>query len=762
METSWSEGSRMVGSFVRHGRNMRKPSIARFFTLALLASFLLALSPQSSAFPVIVEVNEEVASPGVGPVYVSDMDGDGRNDILVVDGDGNVTVYLQNPSGGDFPFNETVLVDSSPTEGMVAGLLDSDGSMDIASFDGDSLTLNFQDGPGVFSKHVIDIGFDPNAMAIGDLNGDARSDLVLVGDAEVLVLFGNDSTPDVYNITDSFGNQTGGNDVAVGDLGGSRGCDLVVASPSELYLFIQGREGLVLNQTIPLSGVFTHSSVAVGDFNGDLQDDVVVLRTNNGTDEVMDIIGRGEDGNFTVFQSMENDEFGNDFAVGDLNDDGLSDIAVVADSGESSILLYLQQSRARSEFTYFLLGNFSDPGGRIALGELNGDPYTDIVLRVQNTTYIFYQDDFPPFNANHVPSGIYFNENTIGDNLISLDDYLTDDHTQLTYYLDYESDPDLLHAVVDGSYLDFYPKEDWVGTAKFRVAGWDGNHTVYSNKFIVGVNDVPEIVSEPVTYGRVREEYLYQVVIEDTFPRDDHPMFELAWSPEGMVINPHNGEITWTPKQNGEFKVVVIVEDKYGGVAQQVFFVQIGEEEVFPTLALFSGLALIGILAFCAAVIAGNENVKFAFFLLFIPLYSKIRRDKILDHFVRGKIYGYILANPGEHYNAIREALSLTNGSVAFHLRTLEREEFIKSRKFGIYRRFYPMNMRIPDDGFRVNEMQKIILGTIKHNPGISQKEIAVFVNLTPPTINYHVGILLNAGLIHLRRKGRRTQCYLE
>ncbi|UCD92847.1 MAG: winged helix-turn-helix transcriptional regulator [Methanobacteriota archaeon] len=748
---------------VRHGQNIRKSSIAGFFSILLLTSFLIALSPQSTAFPTIVEVNEEFGSPGIGPVYVSDMDGDGRNDILVVDEDGNVTIHLQDPSGGDFPFNDTVLVDSSPTEGMVTGLLDMDGSMDIASFDGNSLVLNFQDQSGNFTKQVTNIGFDPNAMEIGDLNGDAENDIVLVGNDDVLVLFKNTSLPDIYNTTDSYRNQTGGDDLAIGDLGGYRGVDFATSSPNELHLFIQEGDGLTFNQTIPLDGEFTHSSIAIGDFDGDLQDDLVVLRTNNGTDEVIDILARGEDGNFTIIQSMENNDFGTDLAVGDLNDDGLSDIAVVADSGGSSVLLYLQQSQARSEFTYFFLGNFSGPGGRIALGELNGDPYTDIVLRTQNTTNIFYQDDFPPFNVNHIPSGIFFNKNTIGDNLISLDEYMMDDHTQLTYYMDYESDPDLLYAMVDGSYLDFYPKHDWVGTAKFRVAGRDGNVTIYSNKFIVGVNDVPEIISEPITHGWVGQEYTYQAVAEDTFPLGDYMRFELAWSPEGMVIDPHTGEITWIPTEHGEFKVVVIVEDKYGGVAHQEFYIHVGEYEGFPTLAVFSGLALIGILAFCGSVIAGNENVKLAFLLLFIvPLYTKIKREKILDHFVRGKIYGYILANPGEHYNAIREALGLTNGSLAYHLRTLERERFIKSKKFGIYRRFYPMEMRIPEDGFRVNEIQKTILGTIKHNPGISQKEIASFVNLTPPTINYHIGILLSAGLVRLRRKGRRTQCYLE
>lgn len=716
-----------------------------------------------------MEVNVEVGSPGVGPVYVSDVNGDGRNDILVVDEQGNITVHLQNSSNEDYPFNDTDSIDSATAEGMVAGLLDADGSVDVASFEDDNLTLNFQEEQGKFNRSEIQLPFSPNAIAIGDLNGDAGSDLVLVGDSNVLVLFRNASGPSFYELPGAFQNQTGGDDIAVGNLGGSNSSDFVLSSPTELNIFMQGTDGLSLKQTITLDESFTSSSVDIGDFNSDLRKDVVVLRSDNGEDEVIDIFTQGEDGNFTYFQSMRNEEFGDDLEVGDLNDDGLADIAVVsdgADNGECSVLLYLQrESGTRSEFSFFRLGNTSAPGGRIALGELNGDPYTDIVLRLQDRTYIFYQDDLPPFSANRIPSNIYLNENTVGDDLIKLDDYIKDDHTQLQYYVEYESDPELLHAVVDGVYLDFYPKKDWSGSAKFRVSAWDGEpgHVwLFSNKFIVHVNDVPDILSEPITHIDIGEEYIYEVITQDSFPRYDEVTYELIMCPEGMEIDKHKGVVNWTPEKNGEYRVVIVAKDKYGGKAEQSFVILVGEKEEFPVLALASGVIGFAVVLSLAAFIAADENARFLFFLLFIPLYTKIKREKVLDHFIRGQIYGYILANPGEHYNAIREALGLTNGSLAHHLRTLERERFVKSKKFGIYRRFYPMQMHIPEDGFHVNEIQNTIIGLIEENPGISQKEIAGFVNLTPPTINYHVGILANAGCIRVTRNGRKTECYIE
>ncbi|MCK4444648.1 MAG: VCBS repeat-containing protein, partial [Thermoplasmata archaeon] len=466
--------------FARLGYVQRAP-VRELVALVLLFLMLVSFSPSATAFPSNVEVDAEVAGPGTGPVIVVDLDNDGWNDILRVDEQGNITVHFQDPLDQDFPFEDTASMDSSVTEGMEVGLLDSDGRLDVASFTYNTLVLNFQHPSRKFIRSEIQLPISPNAIEVGDVNGDLGEDIVLVGDSDTFVLFRNSALPGFYGLTEAYWYPDGGDDIALGDLGGSKGLDIVVSTPNDLNIFIQEAEGPAFNQTIALNGTYTTSSVAVGDFNHDLMEDIVVLRSNNGDDEIIDILTQDVNGTFTHLQSIENEDFGDDLSVGDLNDDGLSDIAVVADEGGSSILLYLQGEKTRSDFSFFSLGNVSAPGGRIALGELNWDPYTDIVLRTTGNLHLFLQDDFPPFNANQIPSRIYFNENTVGENLIKLDDYIRDDHTTLQYAVIYESDPDLLHAEVDGVYLDFYPKKDWVGLAKFQVAGWQGDYIVHSN-----------------------------------------------------------------------------------------------------------------------------------------------------------------------------------------------------------------------------------------------------------------------------------------
>ena len=65
-------------------------------------------------------------------------------------------------------------------------------------------------------------------------------------------------------------------------------------------------------------------------------------------------------------------------------------------------------------------------------------------------------------------------------------------------------------------------------------------------------------------------------------------------------------------------------------------------------------IGFIGLAGFGIAGVLSIEMLKFGLILFFIPLYTKLRNKNILDLYVRGQIYGYLMANPGEHYNSIK------------------------------------------------------------------------------------------------------------
>jgi hypothetical protein len=163
-----------------------------------------------------------------------------------------------------------------------------------------------------------------------------------------------------------------------------------------------------------------------------------------------------------------------------------------------------------------------------------------------------------------------------------------------------------------------------------------------------------------------------------------------------------------------------------------------------------------------AALIAGTEVGRVKLLVALAPLYSKIRKEEVLDQFVRGQVFGYVQANPGDHYSSIRQTLRLKNGTLAYHLRTLERGDFIFSRMDGIYRRYYPSGAdpaRIRMRG-NLKETHKRMLELVEASPGITPKELAVKLGTSHQVASYHIRLLARRGRIRLETMGRNTLCF--
>jgi len=163
-----------------------------------------------------------------------------------------------------------------------------------------------------------------------------------------------------------------------------------------------------------------------------------------------------------------------------------------------------------------------------------------------------------------------------------------------------------------------------------------------------------------------------------------------------------------------------------------------------------------------AALALGTEPGKYAFFqFFFVPLYSRIKKDAVLDNFTRGMIYGFIMSNPGVHYNFIKQKLGLNNGSIVYHLTVLERQELIKSEKVGLYKRFYPMGQTLSETGImELNETQQGMLELVREHPGLTQRELAERLNISSRVVNYHIGLLQRARLVTLEKDGKVTRCF--
>lgn len=186
---------------------------------------------------------------GVGPydVAVGDLDGDGKPDLAVVNTDGfSVSVYRNLATPGTLDTNSFApRVDFPARDGndtIMFGDIDGDGKPDlvIGSFKSYSMSVyRNQATPGSLDTNSFAARVDfatgnwTHNVALADLNGDGKTDIVTVGELESYVsIFQNLSTPGNFT-TASLGSRFdlgagwNGWGITAGDLDGDGRPDLV-------------------------------------------------------------------------------------------------------------------------------------------------------------------------------------------------------------------------------------------------------------------------------------------------------------------------------------------------------------------------------------------------------------------------------------------------------------------------------------------------------------------------------------------------------
>jgi hypothetical protein len=130
-------------------------------------------------------------------VTIGDLNADGRPDLVAGHFDKKVTVFL-NAGGGRFGEAREHATGRNPTA-VAIGDLNGDGAPDLATANYQSNTVsvlaNWGEGDGSFvARRDFRTGDDPQAVAIGDLNGDSKPDLATVGEyTDGVFVLGNTS-----------------------------------------------------------------------------------------------------------------------------------------------------------------------------------------------------------------------------------------------------------------------------------------------------------------------------------------------------------------------------------------------------------------------------------------------------------------------------------------------------------------------------------------------------------------------------------------
>ena len=196
-------------------------------------------------------------------VAVADFDGDGRPDIVLPParrGDGEPRIYLQRP-GGWQPWAVRWPAGLALDYGdVVAADFDGDGHLDLAlgcHFLGTYVL--FGDGRGSFERYVAmpRLPTTSRALAVGDLNGNGRPDLIALNELDIdratsqakttylLTAFINPGGRGPWRAVDVSAGRDGffGDSVALVDLDGDGALDVAIASmKATMGLFFLNRE----------------------------------------------------------------------------------------------------------------------------------------------------------------------------------------------------------------------------------------------------------------------------------------------------------------------------------------------------------------------------------------------------------------------------------------------------------------------------------------------------------------------------------------
>jgi hypothetical protein len=212
-------------------------------------------------------------------------------------------------------------------------------------------------------------GVNPVSVAIGDVNGDGRPDVVVanqdIHSNTVCVLISNTSgTLDAAVSYASGGRYP--SSVAIGDVNGDGRADVVVGNLSSVCV-LSGNVGGTLDAAVPYSsGGIGRSSVAIGDVNGDGRPDVVVAQNDN----TVSVLAGNASG--TLNAAVPYSSGGNGVytvAIMDVNDDGRPDLVV---ANLDNVAVLPNQDASCSIVPYG--GALPNSTGRIAQVGFTGSP----------------------------------------------------------------------------------------------------------------------------------------------------------------------------------------------------------------------------------------------------------------------------------------------------------------------------------------------------------------------------------------------------
>ena len=346
----------------------------------------------SSAVSVLLNIGNGTFAPktdyGIGQlgpraIVIGDISGDGRPDIILSasSDSGNAVSVLLGTGNGVFAAH----VDSAFSGlfslfAVAIGDMNGDGKLDVVTADTGSKVVSvlLGNGRGAFTSQVNSPGTSkPLALTSADVNGDGKLDLIVRGTDLTVMLGRGDGTfteGTTYPVEDSgFSSFASSQSVVVADLDRDGKFDIVSTGNGKLDLLLGHGDGTFAVAAGSRGGI-TSPHLIAADTNHDGNADVIL--SNGGSTSISVLPGNG-DGTFATRVDYDIGSTPSSIVASDLNNDGNTDVVALNSAGAVSVLLGNSAGALGGRVDYP-----TGPAISVVIADVNNDGKRDIVVAI--------------------------------------------------------------------------------------------------------------------------------------------------------------------------------------------------------------------------------------------------------------------------------------------------------------------------------------------------------------------------------------------